>query len=52
MITGTGCGHRFGSVSDVSEANRAAWADEVARLAARESVTAGALSVRLSRLRH
>jgi hypothetical protein len=43
VIIRTGCGHHFDSQADVREPNRAGWAGEVARLAAREPGSTGAL---------
>jgi hypothetical protein len=43
MIIHTGCGHHFDSIAGITGPNRAGWADEVARLAARDPGSAGAL---------
>jgi len=43
MIIRTGCGHHFDTTADISEPNRAGWADEIARLAARDPGSAGCL---------
>jgi hypothetical protein len=43
VIIRTGCGHHFDTETGISEASRAGWADEVARLAARDPGQAGCL---------
>lgn len=44
MIIRTGCGHHFDTTAGISEPSRAGWADEIARLAARDPGSAGCLS--------
>ena len=43
MIIHTGCRHHFGSTADITRPNRAGWASEIARLAARDPGSAGCL---------